>query len=468
MADEPVGTQVRRRPKPGEKLRLRVEGLAFGGAGVARAEGGLVVFVFGGVPGDEVTAYVTKRRRGYVEARVETVEAPSPDRVAPKCAHFGGPAGNMCGGCKWQNYEYKKQILWKEQQVRDHLERIAGIPEPPLEPIAGMEHPWEYRNKMEYTFSGGAEGGLTLGLHKAGSFDRIIDVERCLLQTARCNELRNAAREFCRERGLAPHAIRRHEGLMRNFVIRSAGTDLMGCVVTHGVGFAPYADALAAALSGAFPELKSLMWFSHEAMSGIAIAGNARVLAGDDHLTDSVLGLKMKVSPASFMQTNPTQCTRLYEKLLEYADLDGDETVFDLYTGTAPIAMLLARRARRVVGIESNAAAVADARENLDANGISNVELVGGEVEKTLAALCASGAPDMVAVDPPRIGLHKNALAALVAARPRRVIYVSCNPSTLARDAAALVAAGYSLTRAQTFDMFPHTAHIECVSRFDL
>ncbi len=467
MADSPVETP-RRRPKPGEKLRLRVFGLAFGGAGVAHSESGLVVFVHGGVPGDDVTAYVTKRRRGYIEARVETVESPSVDRTAPECSHFGGPAGNLCGGCKWQNYNYEKQLLWKEQQVRDHLERIAGIPEPRVEPVIGMENPWGYRNKMEYTFSASADGRLALGLHRAGSFDRIVDVDRCLLQTERCDELRNSARELCRARGLTPHSIRAHEGLMRNFVIRSAGADLMGCVVTHGDGFAPHAAAFADALTAGFPDMKSLMWFAHEAMNGVAIAGAARLLAGDTHITDTVLGLRMKVSPASFMQTNPAQCARLYEKLLDCAAMEGGETVFDLYTGTAPIAMLLARRARRVVGIESNTTALEDARVNLTVNAVGNVELVGGEVENRLGALCASGAPDIVAVDPPRVGLHKNALSALIAARPRRVLYVSCNPATLARDTAALVDAGYSLTLTQPFDMFPHTAHIECLSRFDL
>ncbi|MFA6449843.1 MAG: 23S rRNA (uracil(1939)-C(5))-methyltransferase RlmD [bacterium] len=459
---------VVRRPKPGEELKLRVDGLAFGGAGVARTETGLVIFVFGGVPGDELTAYVTKRRKGFIEARAQSIETPSPDRITPECAHFGGPCGGLCGGCKWQNYRYSKQIEWKAQQVRDCLQRIAGISDPPLEPILGMDHPWEYRNKMEYTFSTESDGRLILGLHRSGSFDRIVGLERCLLQTQRSNELRNAARDFCAERSLTSHVIRKHEGLLRNFVIRSSGDDIMACISTHGDEFAKYAPELTADLSPAFPEIKSLLWYISSALHSVAIEGSERLLAGENHLIDTVHDMKLKVSAASFMQTNPTQCALLYEILLDYAGLEGDELVYDLYTGMAPIAMLLSRRARRVIGIESNPNAIADGRENLIVNGIENVELVGGEVEKTFAAQSARNKPDLVVLDPPRIGLHKNALSALITSRPRRIAYVSCNPATLARDAAALIEAGYTLSRARPVDMFPHTAHIECVARFDL
>ncbi len=457
-----------RRPKRGERLRLEVHGLAFGGMGVARTDGGLVVFVRGAVPGDVVDAVVTKRKRDYLEARVEEHVTLSEDRVQPECEHFGSIFGGLCGGCKWQNYPYAKQLEWKEQQVRDHLVRIAGIADPPLEPIIGMETPWEYRNKMEYTFSSFSDGRLKLGLHQAGSFDRIIDVEGCRLQDKRSNELRNAAREFCRARGFSAHVIRRHEGLMRNFVIRGAGDDLMACIVTYTDEFGACADEFADEMTAAFPELKSLFWYINGGMAGVALGGEKRLLAGDDHITEELLGLKLKVSPESFMQTNPVQCAKLYTQLLEYAELDGAGRVMDLYTGMAPIAMLLSRRAGSVVGIESNESAVADGRVNLGINNIDNVELVCGEVEKVLEELCRSTAPDVVSVDPPRAGLHKNALRALIDARPKQVLYISCNPSTLARDAGELIAAGYEMTRARPVDMFPHTAHIECVSRFDL
>lgn len=456
--------QTARRPKAGDRLRLRVDGLAFGGAGVARAEGGIVVFVPGAVPGDEVDAAVTRRRRGWLEARVVAIVSPSPDRVPPRCAHFG-----LCGGCKWQNYVYEKQLAWKERQVRDHLERIAGMPDPPVEPIIGMDDPWRYRNKMEYAFSSFKDGALKLGLHRPGSFDYIIDIDHCHLQTEKCNELRNAARAFFREKGLPAHVIRRREGLLRFFVVRNAGADIMACLVTHTAAeFEPHKDEFTHALTSRFPELKSLLWNVNAGMSGVAIAGEARVLAGESHIVDTILGLKMKISAGSFMQTNPAQCARLYGLLLEFAELNGDETVYDLYTGAAPIAMLLSRRARRVIGIESSAAAVADGRKNLAANGIENVELFEGEVEKALPERIASDPPDVVAVDPPRAGLHKDAMKALIAARARQVLYISCNPSTFARDAALLSEAGYTLSRVRPVDMFPHTAHIECVARFDL
>jgi 23S rRNA (uracil1939-C5)-methyltransferase len=457
-------TKSAARPKVGARFKARVDGLAFGGAGVARLEGGLVVFVRGAVPGDEVEAIVTKRRRGYLEARASEIVSPSPDRIRPRCEQF-----EFCGGCKWQNYVYEKQLDWKERQVRDHLERIGGICNPPVERILGMDDPWKYRNKMEYTFSEFKDSRLKLGLHAEGSFDRIIELDRCWLQNEKCNEVRNHVRDFFRARGTHAHNMRSHEGLLRHLVLRSAGADIMACIVTHT---APEFELLkrdfAESVASCLPDVKSLLWHVNPGMSGVAIAGECELLAGSPTITDSVLGLKMTISADSFAQTNPSQCARLYGLLLESAELNGEETVYDLYTGAAPIAMLLSRRARRVIAIESNPSAVADGRANLAANGIGNVELVEGEVEKTLAAKCESAPPDVVSVDPPRIGLHKHALRALIAARPRQVLYVSCNPSTLARDAADLVAAGYTLSRVQPVDMFPHTSHVECVARFDL
>lgn len=457
-----------RRPKPGEILQLNVTGLAFGGAGVARMENGLVIFVKGGLPGDSLTAKVTRRRRDFIEAKALTIETPSKDRTEPLCPHFGGPTANLCGGCKWQNYLYKNQLDWKEQQVVDHFERIAGVKNPPVEKIIGMEAPWHYRNKMEYTFSYNSDEKLTLGLHIAGTFDRIVDVTQCLLQTQKCDEIRNTVRDFCMSHGLSPHIIRKHEGMLRNLVIRTSGNSIMVCISTYEEEFKKYSDAFIKLLTSSFPEIKSLIWYLNGSMHGMAIEGSRRVLAGDNHIIDETGGLKLKVSPESFIQTNPTQCEKLYEVLLNYAELQGGETVFDLYSGMAPIAMLMAGKAGKVIGIESNPNAVADAHENLRMNNISNVEMIRDEVEKVLSGLIEKESPDAAVLDPPRVGLHKNAVKALVTAKPKRIIYVSCNPSTLARDAVELIAAGYNLKRIQPVDMFPHTAHIECVSEFSL
>jgi 23S rRNA (uracil1939-C5)-methyltransferase len=295
-----------------------------------------------------------------------------------------------------------------------------------------------------------------------------VDVKECMIQPDECNRLLNRAAEFCRSNGLNAHNTRKHEGLMRNLVLRTAGDSIMACIVTHTDEFSAHTEDFTKAMCDESSNLKSLMWYVNNSMNSVAIAGRHKLLFGDSYLVDDILGVKVRVSPPSFMQTNHEQCETLYSVLLDYAQLEGGETVFDLYTGMGPIAMLLARRAGRVVGIESVEAAVADGRVNLELNGISNVELVAGEVEKVLPGLCELRKPDVVTLDPPRIGMHPDALRTLIGLRARRLVYISCNPSTLARDAAALVASGYELVRVQPVDMFPHTAHIECVAQFDL
>jgi len=458
-----------RRPKTGEKLTLKIEGLAFGGSGVARADDGIVAFVRGGVPGDVVEATVTRRKRGYIETRADSLVSASPDRVEPRCAHFGGPTGGLCGGCVWQNYPYHLQLDWKRRQVSDCLERIARVPTPPVEPIIGMENPWEYRNKMEYTFGEGAGGSLSLGMHRAGFFDRVVNVDRCHLQAPRLCELRNMTRAFASARGLTHHWARRHEGLMRNLVVRASSKgDVMACVVTHTDEFDKYSREYADAVAADFPEVKSLLWRINPSLSGVAVSGEERVLGGEDHIIDEVCGLKLKISAASFAQTNHAQSEKLYQLLIDNLEISGGETAYDIYSGMAPIAMLLAGRAGRVIGIESNPDAVADGRDNIQLNGFSNVEMVEGEAEKVIAEQCAEAPPDIVSVDPPRVGMHPKVLKAVAEARPRQVLYISCNPSTLARDAVELIEAGYSLERVIPVDMFPHTAHIEAFARFDL
>ncbi len=457
-----VNVPKRLKPKRGEVLDVHVESLAFGGAGVGRTETGLVIFVPGGLPGDELRVKITKKKKGFLEARIIEVIAPSPDRIEPRCEHFG-----LCGGCKWQHYPYALQLKAKEQQVLDHFQRIANVPAPPVEPVAGMDTPWGYRNKMEYTFSVFKDGDMKLGLHRPGFFDWIINIEKCLLQTETCDRIRNATRSFCYDHNLTTHNVRKHEGLLRNLVVRTADSGVMVCISTHTEEFAEYAEAYADFITCEIPDIKSLMWYVNPLLSGVALAGEARLLFGDSHIKENILGLELKVSPLSFMQTNTAQAEKLYETMLEFAGLEGGETVFDLYTGMAPIAMLAAGRAGRVVGIESVAEAVEDGEYNLRANGIDNVELIAGEVENVMPGLCEKTKPDLIIADPPRVGIHKKAVKAIIEVSARRIVYVSCNPSTLARDAAEFIAAGYELVRVRPVDMFPHTAHIECVALFD-
>jgi len=452
-----------RKPRRGDVLDLEIDSLSFGGAGVARTESGMVVFVPGTVPGDKVKARVRRRKKGYVEATVSEMTGPSKDRIEPRCDHF-----DFCGGCKWQSYPYELQLQAKEQQVRDCFERIAGFDDPPIEPITGMERPWEYRNKMEYTFSQFKDGRLKLGLHQPGFYDRIIAIERCHLQPETCDCIRNTALAFCSQRGLSAHFIRTHEGLMRNLVIRTARSGTMVCIVTHSEEFEEHAGEFADELTRAVPGIQSIYWYVNTLMSGVAIAGEAKLIYGEASITEVVSGLEFGISPPSFFQTNTTQCGKLYELAEECCGLAGGETVYDVYTGMAPIAMLLARRAGRVVGVENNPQAVDDGRKNIAANGFSNVELVCGEAEKVLPEMCSDDPPDSVVADPPRAGIHRKALDAIASARPRTIVYISCNPSTLARDSAELAAAGYELVRVKPVDMFPHTVHIECVTKFSL
>ncbi len=448
-------------PKKDDIITIKIDTLAFGGSGVGRLDDGMVAFVEGTIPGDTATARVTKKKKGFINAVATGIVTPSPDRRDPRCAHFG-----KCGGCRLQHYAYERQLEAKSRQIRDHFERIGHIPDPPMLPIISMDDPWEYRNKMEYSFETARDGSLRLGLHKPGYFDWIVDLDYCHLQQDACNRLRNATRDFCAARSLSAHNMRKHTGLLRNLVIRNTRDALMACLCVQDSSFDEHAGDFAEMVASQFPEVKSLWLFVNNSLSGVALGGEERLLAGDDHITETVCGLKLKLSPKSFMQTNTAQCERLYGAALAAAGMSGTETVFDLYTGMAPIAMAMSPRAKRVIGIESNESAVADGHVNLAVNGINNVELIAGVVENVLADLCAESRPDVIVTDPPRPGMHPATVKAILEASPRQIVYISCNPSTLARDAGLLCDGGYSLKSVQPVDMFPHTFHVECVALF--
>lgn len=462
--EEGKNTEERRaaRPKPGAEIEVVIESMAFGGSGVGRL-GGLVCLVRGALPGERVRAMVTKRKKQHVEARVREILEPSPRRVAPPCAHF-----SICGGCAWQFMDYALQLECKERQVRDHLTHLAGIADPPVRPIIGAADPWRYRNKMEYAFSEFGDGRLKLGLHAAGRYDLVIDVDDCHLQPESCNALRNAARDEGRTRGWIPYHLRRHTGDMRHLVVRDAsgGDSLMAVFATYNCAFDD-AKEVAGKLAAQIPQLHSVLRHVNTSSGGgPAIAGACELLFGDERLRETVCGLTFEVSANAFMQTNTAQSERLYGALLDLCEFDGGETVFDLYTGAGTIALLASRRAAAVVGIESVPEAVADAKRNAEINGIINTEFVCAPVEDALGALCARRKPGIIIADPPRTGLHKNALRYIAEAAPPKFGYVSCNPATLARDAQLIMESGYTLIAAQPVDMFPHTHHIECVALF--
>jgi len=444
--------------KKGEELELRIDSLAYGGNGVARLNG-FVVFVRGGLPGDLVRARVTKAKRGFAEAVTQAVLEPSGERVPAPCRHFG-----VCGGCRFQDLAYESQLAAKEQQVRDALVRIGRIDEPPLEPIVPAASVFGYRNKLEYSFSAGEEG-LELGFHRAGRWDEIVDIEECLLTTDLGNEVRLAVRGWAREERLEPYDQATGTGYLRHLVVRegrNTGQVLVLLVTAPGERFETgyFVDVLRR-----FPEVRSIHWAINDTPAERTNVP-AKLLWGDEAIEEEFLGLRFRLRPGAFLQTNTEMAEQLYSLARDYAGLRGTENVLDLYCGTGTIALSLARDAGAVWGLEISEESVACAIENAELNGIENARFFAGNVGQTLEELVEeSGAPDVVVVDPPRAGLAGKALRRTGALGAERIVYVSCNPTTLASDAQVLRDEfGYELRRCRPVDMFPHTPHVESVS----
>jgi 23S rRNA (uracil1939-C5)-methyltransferase len=450
------------RPKRGEVLSLTIDDLAFGGEGVGRADG-YVVFVPGGLPGDRLQVRLVQVRSRFGRGTIETVLEPSPQRVEAPCPYFG-----RCGGCRLQHVAYPAQLAFKSKQVADALERLGGLRDVPLRPIIGAEETFGYRNKMEFTVAR-ARGAMVVGLHETERYDSVLDIERCLLQSDRMNGLLAEARAFFAERGLTVYEQDTGEGLLRFLMLREGKHtgELMTNVVTSAPAvseLAPLAQRLQARDAGT----TSVVMNVNPKKASVAVGVEEHLLGGRDHIREGVGGLTFRVSANSFFQTNTRQAERLFDLVVESTGLTGTETVLDLYSGTGAISLLLARRARWVYGVELAQAAVDDAGANATANGITNCTFVSGEVRFVLPALIAKGVTaEVVVADPPRAGFHPKALHALITLGARRIVYVSCNPTTLARDLGELVRGGYRLEWVQPVDMFPHTPHIEAVARLE-
>jgi 23S rRNA (uracil1939-C5)-methyltransferase len=444
--------------RKGEELEVRVDSLAYGGNGVGRLNG-FVVFVRGGLPGDLVRARVTKVKRGFAEAFAEAVLEPSSSRVQAPCRHFG-----VCGGCRFQDLAYEAQAAAKEQQVRDALARIGRIAEPPLEPIVPAASIYGYRNKLEYSFSAGG-AGLELGFHRAGRWDEVVDVEECLLTTGLGNAIRLAVREWALEERLEPYDQEAGTGYLRHLVYRegrNTGQVLVLLVTAPGERFETgyFTDVLRR-----FPEVRSIHWAVNDTPAERTSLPTT-LLWGEEAIEEEILGLRFRLRPNAFMQTNTEMAERLYALARDAAGLTGTETVFDLYCGTGTIGLALAGGAGRVWGLEISEESVACAVENAVLNGIENASFFAGNVGQTLGELVErAGAPDVVVVDPPRAGLVGKALRRTGELGARRIVYVSCNPTTLASDVQVLREEhGYELVRCTPVDMFPHTPHVESVS----
>jgi 23S rRNA (uracil1939-C5)-methyltransferase len=439
----------------GQEIDLTVDSLAFGGRGVAR-HGELVVFVSRALPGDRVRARVTKLKRRHAEARTVEVLEPGPGRVPPRCAHFG-----VCGGCAWQDLDYAEQVRHKAAQVDDALRRLGRF-EIELEPIVPAAEQYGYRNKLEYSWAAGPDGA-SLGFHRAGRWDELVPVETCHIASPAGNDVRRAFERWAREAGAPVHDGATGEGYLRHLVVREgAHTGQLLAMLVTAPGTVPDVDRLRTLM----PD--SVVGVVHAENPGVAevTAGlDPRPLFGADRYEELVGGLRLSVTAGAFMQTNTVMSERLYELAIGYAALSEADVAWDLYCGAGAIGLLAARAAGRVFGIEIAEESVDRARENAERNGVENIEFVTGDVARSLAPLLERAPrPDVVFVDPPRAGLTPKAVKRLLELSPERIVYVSCNPTTLAPNARAMVDGGYTLERARPVDMFPHTPHIECVA----
>ncbi|MBD5253817.1 MAG: 23S rRNA (uracil(1939)-C(5))-methyltransferase RlmD [Barnesiella sp.] len=450
---------------------IEITGVAAEGNALARVDD-MVVFIPFGAPGDVADVKIDRMKRNYAEGHIERLVRPSDLRVEPRCEHF-----TLCGGCRWQHLPYEFQLSCKQQQVSDAMTRIAKIPIPEITPILGSEQIWEYRNKMEYTFSNkmwltydqmrsGEEfpDRDAAGFHIPGAFDKVLDIHRCHLQDDLGNRLRLFIKDFGKRNGYSFYDLRQQHGLLRTLMIRIASTGEVMAVMVFGEDDREKINALLTAVREEFPQLTSLLYVINTKVNDTIADQEIITFAGRDYIEEEMEGLRFRIGPKSFYQTNSRQAQRLYSVARDFAGLKGDELVYDLYTGTGTIACFLARGVRHVVGIEYVPEAVADARINAEVNGLENTEFYAGDMKNVLTDefIAAHGRPDVMIVDPPRAGMHEDVVKVILNAEPSRIVYVSCNPATQARDL-ALLHEKYDVEAIRPVDMFPHTQHVENV-----
>ncbi len=450
-------------------------GIADRGKGVGRTEDGMVVFAEGVVPGDVADIFVQKKKGGFAEGRLERLVQPSPDRIEPFCQHF-----SVCGGCKWQNLDYATQLRHKHQSVVDAFERIAKVPVGEMQPILGSPETVFYRNKLEFAFASkrwllneelntGIVAGSGLGFHKAGAFDKVIDIEKCWLQTEPSNALRNAAREIALEQGLDFYDVRRHTGFLRNMMVRLCTTGEIMVLFSFAYDDQEAIQAYLSALLDRFPTLTTLVYCINDKLNDTVFDREMIAWHGKGYVIEQLGSLRFKIGPKSFFQTNSRQAKALYDTTREFAGLTGNERVFDLYTGTGSIALYVADLCKEVIGIEEIPEAIEDAKENQLLNNIDNAVFYAGDVRRVLSPefIEKHGKPDVVITDPPRAGMHEKAILFLLELAAPRIVYVSCNPATQARDI-QLLSELYRVVKVRPVDMFPHTHHIENVALLEL
>lgn len=455
--------------------KVRITDIGAEGNALARVDN-QVVFVPMLVPGDVVDIKVRKKRKKYLEGTVVRFHEYSPDRIKPLCGHFG-----VCGGCKWQHLPYDLQLKFKEKQVADNLKRIGKVFLPDVDPIIGSPSVFRYRNKLEYTFSDKRwltreevnsdddfEKEDALGFHIPGLFDKVLDIRECHLQPEPSNAIREAVRRYAHKKCLPFFNLRQQSGFLRNLIIRNTSSGKVMVIVIFFMDEKERREGLLDYLAAEFPQISSLFYIIN-AKRNDSLADQEPILyKGDDHLVEEMDGLKFRIGPKSFYQTNTEQALVLYRTALNLAGLTGKEIVYDLYTGTGTIANYAASRSEKVIGIEYIEEAVRDATLNSEMNNIRNTRFFAGDMRKILTEqfMEENGHPDVIITDPPRAGMHEDVVKTILSASPEKVVYISCNPSTQARDI-FLLSEKYNVARVQPVDMFPHTHHVENVVLLD-
>jgi 23S rRNA (uracil1939-C5)-methyltransferase len=451
---------------------LEITGISSDGRAVGRKDG-MVVFVKGGAPGDIVNVDIIGREKNFLIGQISSFSQASEDRIDPVCKHFG-----TCGGCKWQHITYEAQLAHKAKHVQDNLQKLSTIELPEFQPIQGAPSATYYRNKMEYTFSdsrwltreeideGNELSRTALGFHIPKMFDKILNIEHCHLQEDPSNSIRNALKEFADQEGLSYYNIRNNLGLLRNLIIRITATKEVMVLVQFGANEGADIDKVMKFLDEAFPTITSLLYVINEKKNETFFDLPVVTFSGQSYITEKMGELSFRVGPKSFFQTNSEQAKVLYDRVVEMAALQPDELVYDLYTGTGTIANYVASQVKEVIGIESVVEAVADAKVNAELNNINNTKFYAGDMKELLddAFIAKHGRPDVIITDPPRAGMHKNVVETMLRIKPKRIIYVSCNPATQARDL-ELMKDHYIVDKVQPVDMFPQTHHVENIVR---
>jgi len=446
----------------GKIITVEIEDLAFDGKSVAHLDG-KVVFLDGGLPGETVTAEITRSKPRYSQATVLEITDKCDARIPARCSHF-----DHCGGCTWQDLEYERQLHFKKKQVSECLSRLGGLEDVAVDDVIPSGNIFDYRNKMEFSFHVIDEGGFHLGLHRRGRYDDIFDLDRCFLQSDTANEIVHRVREFVKNENIPVYDLRTHTGFMRFLMLREAKRtgQIMVNIVTNA-GDLPAQDRLVERLTAEFPNIATIVHGQNSKKSNIAVSETENVLFGPGYIEEQLFDCRFRIRANSFFQTNSLQSEVLYETGFDLLDPKPTDRLLDLYCGTGSIGILLASRVAEVVGVELVEDAVRAAKDNAELNDITNIEFFQGHVKEFLKALRPEQRRfDIVVIDPPRAGLHPKALKRTIGLGADKILYISCNPATFARDARELTSAGYNVSKVKPVDMFPHTKHIELVALF--